>query len=192
MLVLVLGLLLFLGAHSTRIVAEPWRTRMVAKLGAGGWKGAYTLVSIVGFVLIVWGYGLARHQPVALWSPPVAMRHIAALLTLVSFVLLAATYVPRNGIKARIGHPMVVGVKVWAFAHLLANGTLADVLLFGAFFVWAVLSFRAARQRDRASGALRVAGHLAATLTTVVVGVVAWAVFAFWAHGALIGVRPFG
>jgi uncharacterized membrane protein len=192
MSLLVLGLLLFLGIHSTRIVAEPWRAGSVARLGANGWKGLVSVVSIAGFVLIVWGYGLARQQPVVLWTPPVAMRHVAALLTLVSFVLVAAAYVPRNGIKARIGHPMVVGVKVWAFAHLIANGTLADMLLFGAFFFWAVLSFRAARGRDRASGATRGAGHLGATMATVVVGVVAWAVFAFWAHGALIGVRPFG
>lgn len=192
MTVLLLGLALFLGTHSVRIFAEGWRTRSRARLGDGAWKGVYTLLSLAGFALLVWGYGLARQQPVVLWTPPVAMRHIAALLTLVSFVLLAAAYVPRNGIKARLGHPMVLGVKVWALAHLLANGTLADALLFGAFLAWAVLSFRAARGRDRAAGALRPAGHLMATLTTVAVGAVAWAAFAFWAHAALIGVRPFG
>jgi len=85
------------------------------------------------FGLIIWGFGLARHDPVVLWTPPVAMRHVAALLTLIAFVLLAAAYVPRNAIKARVHHPMVLAVKVWAFAHLLANGRLADLLLFGAF-----------------------------------------------------------
>ena len=105
---------------------------------------------------------------------------------------MAAVYVPRNSLKARIGHPMVVGVKVWALSHLLANHTLADLLLFGGFLVWAVLCFRAARRRDRASGTTYPAGTLQGNLLTVVAGVAAWAVFAVWLHGPLIGVRPFG
>jgi uncharacterized membrane protein len=120
------------------------------------------------------------------------MRHIAALLTLFAFVLLAAAYVPRNGIKARLHHPMVLGVKVWALAHLLANQFLHDLLLFGGFLAWAVLSFRAARQRDRAAGTTYPPGTVVGTVATVVIGVVAWAVFAMWAHGLLFGVRPFG
>ena len=192
MLILILGLVLFLGTHSVRIFAEPWRTRTLARAGEARWRGVYAVVSLIGFVLLAWGYGLARQQPVLLWTPPVAMRHIAALLTLLSFVLLAAAYVPGNGLKAKLHHPMVLSVKVWAFAHLLANGTLADVLLFGGFLVWAALSFRAARGRDRAAGVSYPPGRASATAITVVVGAVAWAVFAFWAHGALIGVRPFG
>jgi len=192
MLVLLLGLVLFLGVHSTRIFAEGWRNGMLAKLGENGWKGAYSVASLVGLVLIVVGYGMARQQPVLLWNPPVAMRHIAALLTLLSFVLLFAAYVPGNGIKARLRHPMVLAVKVWAFAHLLSNGTLADVLLFGSFLVWAALSFRAARGRDRAARVTGSPGKTSATAITVLVGIAAWAGFAFWAHGVLIGVRPFG
>jgi uncharacterized membrane protein len=190
--VLLIGLVLFLGAHSTRIFADGWRTGVIARRGEGAWKGGYTVVSLVGLALLVWGYGLAHQQPVVLWQPPVATRHIAALLTLVSFVFLAAAYVPRNAIKAKLHHPMVLGVKVWAFAHLIANGSLADVLLFGSFLVWAVLSFRAARQRDRAAGTVYAPGTAAGTAIAVVAGLVAWAVFAFWAHGVLIGVRPFG
>lgn len=192
MTLLVIGLLLFLGTHSVRIVAEPWRSATRERIGALPWKGIYSLLSIAGFVAIVWGYGLARQQPVVLWEPPLAMRHIAALLTLVAFVLLAAAYVPGNAIKGRLGHPMAAGVKIWAFAHLLANGTLADALLFGAFLAWAVLSFRASRARDRAAGTRYAAGGLGATALAVVVGVLAWAGFAFWAHAAWIGVRPFG
>jgi uncharacterized membrane protein len=154
-------------------------------------KLGYAVLSLIGFYLLLWGYGVARQTPVVLWTPPVAMRHIASLLTLIAFVLLAATYVPRNGIKARLHHPMVLSVKLWAFAHLLANGALADVLLFGDFLVWAVLSFRAARQRDRAAGTRYPAGSVAGTLATVVVGCVAWVAFAFWLHDWLIGVRPF-
>lgn len=188
---LILGLLLFLGMHSARIVAEDARSRFIARRGAGAWKGLYTVVSLVGFALIVWGYGQARQAPMVLWTAPLALRHLASLLTLVAFVLLVAAYVPRNGLKARLHHPMVLAVKTWALGHLLANNTLADLLLFGGFLLWAVLDFRAARQRDRAAGTTYPAGTLAGTLTVVVVGLLAWAGFAFWGHAALIGMRPF-
>ena len=189
---LVLGLVLFLGVHSVRIVADGWRTQMRARMGELPWKGLYSLASILGLALIVWGYGLARQQPVVLWNPPVGMRHAASLLTLNAFVLLAAAYVPRNALKARLHHPMVLGVKVWALAHLLSNGNLADVVLFGGFLLWAVLDFRAARQRDRAQGMVYAPGTAAGTGIAVVVGAAAWAGFAFWAHAWLIGVAPMG
>jgi len=190
--ILILGLVLFLGVHSIRIVADGWRTATIGRIGELPWKAVYALLSIAGFVLIVWGFGLARQQPMQLWLPPRGMRHLASLLTLIAFILLAATYVPRNAIKARLHHPMVLGVKVWALAHLLANGNVAHVVLFGAFLVWAVLSFRAARARDRAAHTVYPAGTPAGTAITVVVGAAAWAVFAFWAHGVLIGIRPVG
>ena len=192
MTLLILGLVLFLSVHSVRVFAEGWRTDVRARLGEGVYKGLVALASVAGLVLIVWGYGLARQQPVLLWLPPVWTRHLAALLTVPAFILLVAAYVPGNSIKAKVHHPMVLGVKVWALAHLLANGMLADLLLFGGFLVWAALSFRAARQRDRASQIRYPAGRLGPTLVTVGVGLLAWAVFAFWGHTALIGVRPFG
>lgn len=190
MVYLMVGLVLFLGVHSVRIFGDNWRARTIAGMGALPWKGLYSLLSLAGFVLIVWGFGQARQQPVQLWSPPVAMRHLASLLTLISFVLLAAAYVPGNGIKARLHHPMVLAVKVWALAHLLANGNMAHVLLFGAFLAWAVLNFSAARKRDRLAGTVYAPGKASATAITVVVGVVAWAAVAFWLHGLLIGIRP--
>ena len=189
---LVLGLILFLGAHSTRALADGWRSAMIARLGEGTWKGMYSLLSLAGFVLICYGYGLARAEPVVLWVPPVWTRHLAAVLTIPAFILLAAAYVPGNRIKAVVGHPMVAGVKVWALAHLLANGNLADVLLFGSFLIWAVLSFRAARGRDRAAGTRYPAGPASSTLATIGIGLVVWAAFAFALHGWLIGVKPFG
>ena len=192
MLVLILGLLIFLGLHSVRIVADGWRSQTITRIGAQPWKGLYSLASIVGFGLIVWGFGLARQQPVQWWSPPLAMRHLAALLTLIAFVLLAAAYVPGNGIKARLHHPMVLAVKVWALAHLLANGNAAHVVLFGAFLVWAVFNFSAARRRDRVAGTVYAPGNRGATLLTVITGGLAWSAFAFWLHGWLIGVRPLG
>lgn len=192
MTLLVLGLVIFLGVHSVRIVADDWRTATRARVGPGRWKLVYTLASVVGLGLIVVGYGQARQAPVLLWQPPVAMAHVAALLTLVAFVFFAAAEVPRNSLKAKLKHPMVLATKVWAFAHLLANGTLADVLLFGSFLVWAVLDFRSARQRDRAQGITYPPGTTGRTAATVAIGIVAWIVFAFWLHGWLIGVRPFG
>ena len=189
---LVLGLVIFLGVHSVRIVADGWRSRTVARMGPGPWKSAYSVVSLVGFVLLVWGFGQARMQPVQVWVPPVGMRHLASLLTLLAFVFLAAAYVPGNAIKARLHHPMVLGVKTWALAHLLANGQLHQMVLFGAMLAWAVADFVSARRRDRAQGTVYPAGRGAATVITVVGGVVAWVVFALWLHGWWIGVRPFG
>ena len=190
MTLLIFGLVLFLGVHSVRIVAEGFRARQIARLGDNAWKGLYTLASIAGFALIVWGFGQARLQPLVLWATPPWLMHVAALLTLPAFVLLAAAYVPGNGIKARLHHPMVLGVKVWAFAHLLANNTLADVLLFGSFLLWSVLSFRAAKARDRAAATSYPPGTAARTLATVAIGIGAWAAIAFWAHAAFISVRP--
>lgn len=191
MTILILGLILFLGAHSTRIVAAGWRDAMIVKLGTNGWKGAMSVVSLAGLVLIVVGYAAARTEPVVLWSPPLWTRHAASLLTLAAFVLLAAAYVPLNRIKAAVGHPMVAGVKLWAFAHLLANGMLADVVLFGTILAWAIADFIAARRRDRAAGVVYNSATIP-TVVTVLLGLALWAAFAFWLHRVLIGVAPFG
>ncbi|TSE19248.1 NnrU protein [Tepidimonas alkaliphilus] len=205
---LVLGLIVFLGVHSVRIVADDWRAQVIDRVGLGAWKAAVSLASLAGLALLAWGYALARQAPVVLWDPPLAARHAAALLTLLAFVLLVAAYVPGNGLKVRLRHPMVLGVKLWAFAHLLANGTLADLLLFGGFLVWAVFDYRAARRRGEGPPAAadgeseddtpdtepdpRHVVSPAATVATLVAGVVAWAAFAFWLHAALFGVAPFG
>lgn len=192
MLYLILGLLLFLGTHSVRIVADGWRTRTRDRLGASRWRALYTLLSLLGFVLIAWGFGQARQAPVQLWSPPIRLRHLALLLTLLSFVLLAATYVPGNRIKARVQHPMTLAVMLWALAHLLANGNLAHVLLFGTFLIWSVLVFLAAKKRDAHHGTRYSQGNTGATGITVALGVALWMASTLWLHGLLIGVRPFG
>jgi len=191
MLLLIAGLLVFLGAHSVRIFAEPWRAARIARHGLAAYKAVHSIVSLLGFALIVVGYGQARGSPIALWDPPLWTRHVSALLVLFAFVLLVAAYVPRNHIRAAVGHPMVAGVKVWAAGHLLANGSLADVLLFGGFLLWAALDFRAARRRDRVNGKVAVRASLPGDVATVVVGVALWAAFAFYLHGWLFGVRPF-
>jgi uncharacterized membrane protein len=192
MLTLLVGLLLFLGIHSTRIFADDWRTATVAKIGPLPWKGLYSVLSLLGFVVLVWGFRMARQDTLVLWSSPAWMKHVTAVLMMVSFILIAAAYIPRNSIKARLHHPMVLGVKVWALGHLLSNGVAADVLLFGAFLLWAVLSFRAARQRDRANHIVYPPGNAISTTITIAVGLVGWSVFALFLHGPLIGVRPLG
>jgi uncharacterized membrane protein len=174
MTVLILGLVLFLLPHSVRMLADGWRTRTLARVGRGTYMGIYSLVSLVGLGLVIYGFGLARQQPVQVWSPPAGMRHVAALLTLLAFVLIAAAYVPGNQIKARLHHPM---------AHLL---------LFGAFLAWGVWNFVASRRRDRLTGVSYPAGNTNATVITLVAGLGAWVLTAFVLHGWLIGVRPVG
>ena len=189
---LILGLVLFIGAHAFRIVAQEWRDRLRTRVGDTRWRLVISVVSLAGLAIMVWGFGLARQTPMQVWAPPVAMRHLAALLTLPAFVLLAGAYVPGNVLKARLGHPMVLSVKLWALAHLLANGNLHHIVLFGSFLLWSVLSFRAARLRDRRMGTEVLPVKRGATLVTVLLGVSLWLAFTLWLHGLLIGVRPLG
>lgn len=190
MMILVLGLLLFLGVHSIRIFADGWRSAQVARLGAGPWKGIYAATSLVGFALIVWGFGLARAEPIVIWSPPVWTRHLAMLLMLLSMILLVAAYIPGNRLKAKIGHPMLAATKTWAVAHLLANGNLADVLLFGAFLAWSIAGFVSSRRRDRAAGISYPSVGIGRDLLTLALGIGVWAVLVFYAHLRLFGVNP--
>ncbi len=192
MLLLVLGLLLFLGGHSVRVWGEPLRASAVARLGENRFKGLYSLVALAGFVLIVAGYGQARLEPTVLWALPAGVRHGSSLLSLVALAFIAATYVPNNHLKAAVGHPMVVGVGLWAIAHLLSNGTVADLLLFGGFLLWSVLVFVRARGRDIEAGVRPPAGAALGTAITAGVGLVLWLLFAFYLHAALFGVAPFG
>ena len=202
MALLILGLVLFLGAHSTRIFAEHWRQATLERLGEKAYKGVYTLVSLVGFGLLMFGFDQVRWDSPVLWSPPVWAKHGAAVLMLLSMVLLACAHAPRNAVKAKLHHPMVLSVKVWALAHLLANPRLADVVLFGAFLIWSVLNFRAARQRDRLAVVTALSGEgsgtfepevsSAATWRAIGIGVVVWAILLSRGHAWLFGVSPLG
>ena len=192
---LIAGLVIFLGIHSLRVWGEGLRSALLLRLGPMGFKGVYALASLAGLYVLVLGYAQARLSPVPLWTPPHGMAHATAALMWVGMVLVLAAEIPRNAIKARLRHPTVLGVKVWATAHILANGTAHDLLLFGSFLVWAVLSFRAARQRDRAAWA---AGDMAqdpptsraATLLTLVAGTAVWVAFILVVHVWLVGVAP--
>lgn len=192
MAILILGLVLFIGVHSIRLVAPSWRDAQVARLGEQPWKGLYSVASLVGIVLIVWGYGIARRTPTVLWAPPAGARHLTALLVLIGFVMIAAAYVPGNRIKHAIGHPMMAGVGVWAVGHLFANGTLNAILLFGAFLLWTAAGVIVLRRRDQAAGVRYPAGTLAGDTKVVIAGLIVWALFAFVLHRWLIGVSPLG
>lgn len=183
---LILGLVLFFATHSVSIVSDPWRNRMVARLGEPVWQGLYSLIALAGFALIVWGYAEARQAPTLLYAPPVWMRHLTLLLMLPVFPLLIATYLPGR-IRDCLKHPMLLATLLWAGAHLLANGSLADVLLFGAFFVWATaerLSMTRREQRPLRSAPRTMANDAIA----VVGGLAAYAAFLFGLHTWLMGV----
>lgn len=191
MLLLVLGLVLFLGIHSVRIVAPDFRDAQIAARGEGAWKGIYSVISALGLVLIVWGYGQARQDPVIFWTSPAWMSHLVALLMLFSFIFLAASQIPAGRIKAALKHPMLVGVKIWALAHLLVNGDLASAVLFGGFLAWAVVD-RISEKKRLAAGKTRnpVAGPVSRDILAVAVGVVAYVLFVLYLHQWLIGVPP--
>ncbi len=199
---LILGLVLFLGAHSTRIFADEWRTRSIETWGEKPFKAIYALVSLLGFYGLIIGYAEVRLQPLVLWQPPIATRHISLLLMLFASILLVAAYIPANHFKLRLGHPMVLSVKVWALAHLLSNGNVADVILFGTFLAWSVMNFKSARARDRtkAESQAQLSGETApptlpkmsATLIAVVVGAVLWGLITFVLHAQVVGVSPLG
>jgi len=198
---LILGLVLFLGVHALRVFAEGTRQKLIGAMGPFVYKAFYSIVSIIGLLLIVSGYSAARIEPIVLYTPPTGVAHAASLLTLIAFVLLIAAYIPGNLILRKLKHPMTLAVKVWAFAHLLSNGTLADLLFFGGFLVWSVLVYRSARRRAPVEnpGLSNLPAVIAsrppsmlASLVTLVVGIGAWAWFAFEGHAMLIGVAPFG
>ena len=188
MLQLLIGIVLFFGVHSASIVALPLRDRLVAK-SENAWKGVYSLGSLIGIVLMVRGYAEMRDAPTFLYVSPYWLRYVAALLLLPVFVFFAASYLPGR-IKTAVKHPQLAAVKLWAFAHLLVNGTLADVLLFGSFLVWAVvdrISLKSRPERPRPGAPESGINDIIA----VVVGIGIYLVFTFWAHEALFGVRPF-
>lgn len=192
MTALVIGLILFIGSHSVRLLASDWRSATMVRLGEKRWKLAQTLVSLLGFGLILWGFSAARLDSPLLWQPPLWGRHLAALLTLPAFILLVAAHVPKNALRDRVGHALVASVALWALAHLLANGRVVDVLLFGSFFIWALLDFFSLRRRDRLAGTVQRDGSVGNTLIAVLAGGIVWALFAGFAHAWLFGVRPFG
>jgi uncharacterized membrane protein len=190
MSVLIAGLVIFLGVHSIAIFAPEMRERARTRLGEGPWKGMYALVSVVGFALIVYGFGLARQSPVLLYIPPHWLRHVTFLFMLPVFPLILAAYLPGR-IKAATKHPMLAAVKFWAFGHLLANGLLADALLFGGFLAWAVMDRISLKRRPTQAIHTAPPGRFN-DLIAIVLGLALYAFFIGWAHLHLFGVSPLG
>lgn len=191
MAALIAGLLLVIGVHALRLVAPGLRGQVIARHGAGVWRALHSLASLAGFALLVWGYGQTRADPHWLWLPPPWSRHATATLMLPAFVLLAASLLPGSRIAARLRQPLAAAVALWGGAHLLANGTLADLLLFGSFLIWALVDFVLLRRREADDPGAPPAAGVARDLKVLFAGVAGWAAFAFWLHGPLIGVRPF-
>jgi uncharacterized membrane protein len=186
---LVLGLVLFLGTHSFSMAREP-RAAIIGRIGEGPFKGLYSLLSLAGIVLVSIGYGQYRADGyIPVWDPPVWTRHLALLLVLVAFICFVAAYLPGH-IKARLKHPMLAGVKIWAFAHLLANGDLGSILLFGSFLVWAVLARISTKRRDVAAqhGGTAAPAGWRNDILAVAIGTAVYLAFVFWLHPWLIGV----
>jgi uncharacterized membrane protein len=191
MLILIVGLIVFLGTHALRVLAPDWRERTMARLGLTVWRTLVSLGSLGGLALIVWGFAQARLTTRILWLPPFWTRHVAALLVLIAFVLLASFFVPCNAIKTRARYPVTLAVAVWAAAHLLANGREVDIVLFGAFLLWAVWDLAVMYRQDRRAGAgVQPPGTIGNTLLAIGIGIVGWALFAFWLHIRLIGLAP--
>ncbi len=190
MALLILGIAIFLGIHSVSIVAPGWRDAMVNRMGLRSWKAVYSLIAIAGFVLLCKGYALARLEPLPLYVPPAGLRHVAAVLMLPVFPLLLAAYIPGK-IQTLAVHPMLVAVKLWAVAHLLANGMLADVLLFGSLLVWAVADRISLKRRvSRRSPSLSRSPLNDAVI--VIGGLALYGLFVGGWHARLFGVAPFG
>lgn len=191
MLWLLIGLIVFIGIHSISIFKPSWRTQMIESKGEGTYLMLYTLISIIGLALIIWGYGQTRVDAHFVWNPPRGLFSVTIILSLIAFVFLAAVNVPNNHFKKAVGHPMIIGVKLWAFGHLLANGRLGDILLFGTFLIWAIAYYAVNRRRDRQNDVVHVSvASAGATAVTVLVGTLVWGIFAFLLHEYLIGVKP--
>lgn len=188
MFLLIVGLVLFLGVHSLSMVAPAWRDATAARYGTARWKGLYSVVSLAGLILIVMGYAAARYEPVLLYVPPAGLRALALLITLPVFPLLLAAYIPGK-IKAKFKHPMLIAVRLWAAAHLLANGMLADVVLFGSLFIWASalqISLKSRPVRPRPVIPIPRFNDASA----IIVGVVVYLAVILVLHRVVFGVSP--
>jgi uncharacterized membrane protein len=191
MLILVMGLVIFFFVHSVRLVAPNWREKSMAIHGEMRWKMRFGMITLIAVGLIVMGYSQARLEPVWLWFPPVWTRHLAGLLVLVALFFVGSALVPNTTMKKKVGYPMIIAIKIWAFAHLISNGSLADVILFGSFLVWSIVSFAVYRRRDRKAGVIRdQEAGVQFDLAAFTFAMVTWFAIAFYLHQTIIGVSP--
>jgi len=191
LLVMILGLVLFFGVHTLTTQRE-MRAQVIAASGEGGYKIGYALVSLLGFVLIVWGFAHYRAAGMwEIWTPPTVLKHLAVALMLPAAILVVASYI-RGRIYTRLKHPMLAGIKLWAAAHLLANGDLGSIILFGSFLGWAVFDRISLKHRADSGAPPIPVGGPSNDLIAVAVGLVAYLALGFAFHPVVIGVPVFG
>jgi uncharacterized membrane protein len=191
LLVMILGLVLFLGVHTLTTQREV-RARIIASAGESGYKIGYSLVSAAGLALIVWGFAHYRATGwIDVWNPPVALKHIALALMLPAVILVVASYI-RGRIYTTLKHPMLAGVKLWAAAHLIANGDLGSIILFGSFLGWAVFDRISLKRRGDAGAPPIPVGGPVNDLIAIAVGIIAYLALGFAFHPVVIGVPVFG
>ncbi|OCP09149.1 MULTISPECIES: NnrU family protein [unclassified Ensifer] len=191
MAILVLGIIIFLGMHLIRVVAPGFRAGVIESRGKGAWMGIYAILSLIGLCLIIYGFGQASSETGMLYDPPVFLRHIALLLMLFAFIFLAAGFLPAGRIAVAVKHPQVLSIKIWALAHLLANGETSSVLLFGSFLVWAVILRVSLKRRERAGErVLPVFKSAMNDVLAIVIGLAVYVLFVWKLHEWLIGVPP--
>ncbi|MBN7805882.1 NnrU family protein [Agrobacterium rosae] len=191
MLLLILSLLFFLGTHSLRIVAPSFRNRMIARMGEGPWKGVYSLVSVIAIAFVAYAFDQARQVTGILYSPPIWTSHIALTLMLIAMICLVASLLPAGHIATKTKHPLILAVKIWALAHLLANGETSSVLLFVSVLAWGVVMRISLKRRQRAGEVVtRPFVSPRYDIVAVVLGIVLWAAFIWKLHEWLIGVQP--
>src|ERR1043166_4514276 len=190
LLVMILGLIVFFGVH-TLTIQRKLRAQVIAATGEGGYKIGYTLASFAGLALIVWGFGHYRATGwIDVWTPPTAFKHIAVALMLPAVILVVASYI-RGRIYTKLKHPMLAGVKLWAFAHLLANGDLGSIILFGSFLAWAVYDRISLKRRTDPGGPVIPIGGWKNDLIAVIAGTLVYLALGFVFHPLVIGVPAF-
>lgn len=182
---LILGIVMFTGIHLVRSLAPGWREDMISRLGTGPWKGMYSLVALGGLAGMIWGYGIARQDPVVLYDLPYETRYVSAALMLVALILAATSDLPTGRIKQAVRHPLILATKIWAFAHLLVNGDLASLLLFGSLLALAVILLIAIKRRNEPAPVANSSWSDAAALAG---GTALWFLFILWAHEWLFGI----
>ncbi|MCZ4074037.1 NnrU family protein [Agrobacterium sp. LMR679] len=191
MLFLALCLALFLLTHLLKVVAPQFRARMIASMGEGPFKGVYSLVSLITLGLVIYAFGEARQETGMVWYPPVWTSHLAVTLMLPAMICLIASLIPAGHIAVKTKHPLILSVKIWALAHLLANGETSSILLFASFLAWGVVMRISLKRRERAGEKVVrdfVSGRY--DLVAIVGGIVLWGAFILKLHEWLIGVQP--
>ena len=193
MLILIIGLVIFFCLHSVRLVAPQWRESSMKQHGAMRWNMRFGLLTLMSSAFIVMGYMQMRVEPIWLWFPPVWTRHLAGLLVLVALFFVGSALVPNTSMKQKMGYPLLIGIKIWAFAHLISNGTVVDVMIFGSFLVWSIVSFAVYRRRDRKAGVVYATSDessVPSNLLAFVFAMMSWFSIVFYLHEAIIGVSP--